>query len=278
MTATEKHIHLGGEGEILHFSHANGFPPMAYRAFLEPFTESREVLASMHRPLWNPGQTIDPTSIDSWNVFGEDLLELVANQREPVVSIGHSMGATAVLMAAVKQAELFKAVVLIEPVLVPRQYLFLLGFIKRFSKNSIPIVRKALNRVDQWSSHDEVFDHFRPKKVFRNISDEVLWDYVQHGCHETDAGDIRLLYSKEWEARCYSLVFNLWKLLPQISIPVLAIRGTHSDTIFPAAWERWKNMSPQHDFLDIEGAGHLIPLEQPEYLMSVIQDWLSMRR
>ena len=259
----------------MHFSHANGFPPMAYRAFLEPFTESHEVIASVHRPLWNSEHVVDPDSIDSWKVFGDDLLGLVSSQREPVVSVGHSMGATAILMAAVQQPELFRAVVLIEPVLVPRQYLFALGFFRRFSKDTIPLVRKTLNRVDQWSSRDEAFEHFRPKKVFKGIADEVLWDYVKHGVHETDSGDVRLAYSKEWEARCYTLGFNLWRLLPQVSVPVLAIRGTHSDTIFPAAWTKWQSMSPRHDFLDIDEAGHLLPLERPEYLMSLVKDWLK---
>jgi pimeloyl-ACP methyl ester carboxylesterase len=266
-----KHIHLGGEGELIHFSHANGFPPMAYKAFLEPFTGSHEVIASLHRPLWHD----DPESMKSWQVFGDDLLNLISQQKSPVISVGHSMGATAILMAACKKPELFESVVLIEPVLVPWKYLLAMRFFNRFSRESIPLVRKTLNRVDQWPDHQECFDHFRSKAVFKNIDDEVLWDYVLHGVEHTDQGNIRLSYSREWEARCYSSVFNLWTLLPQITVPVLAIRGTESNTIFPAAWDKWRSRSPHHDFVDIEGAGHLIPLEQPEQLGDVVRDWLS---
>jgi len=267
------YLEVGGEGPLLHFSHANGYPPMAYRAFLQPFTKTNQVIASLHRPLWTP--TPSPESLLSWQVFGEDLIKLADEREQPLISIGHSMGSVAILIAAAKRPDLFQSIVLIEPVLVPRRFLLALRFFGRFAKNRIPLVKRTLLRVDSWSNKQEAFEHFRPKHVFKDISDEVMWDYINHGVEDVDDGSVRLTYSKEWEARCYTLVHNLWQLLPQISVPVLAIRGQQSNTIFPAAWNKWRSISPQHDFMDVDNAGHLVPFEKPDYLASEIQDWLN---
>lgn len=266
-------VRLGGEGSLLHFSHANGYPPLAYNAFLQAFTDSHEVIASVHRPLWQPSP--NPSSLQSWQVFGDDLIQLADGFDEPLISIGHSMGAAAILIAAAKRPELFKSIVLIEPVLVPRRYLLALRLFGRFAKHKIPLVRKTLTRIDRWNDRQQAFEHFRPKFVFKDISDEVMWDYIQHGVCESEEGDFRLSYSKAWEAQCYTLVHSLWHLLPQISVPVLAIRGLQSDTIFPSAWNKWQKKWPQHDFLEVEAAGHLLPFEKPDQLASEVQAWLN---
>ena len=99
--APAPHVNLGGAGPLLHFSHANGFPPLAYRALLQPFLESHEVIASLHRPLWQPSPA--PSSLGSWQIFADDLIQLLQQFDQPVTSIGHSMGAAAILLAASKR-------------------------------------------------------------------------------------------------------------------------------------------------------------------------------
>lgn len=258
---------------MLHFASANGYPPASYRALLEPLSKNYEVISSLHRPLWLP--TPEPSSLLSWDIFAEDLLQLLAELDQPVISVGHSMGSAAILMAAVKRPDLFKSLVLIEPVLVPRRYLVALRFFSRLSKNAIPLIKKTLARVDRFSSRQQAFDHYRPKHVFRDISDEVLWDYVQHGTNEVEPGVFQLSYSKAWEAHCYTLVHNLWRLLPALKVPTLAIRAQQSNTLSTSSWEKWQAISPQLEFLEVEQAGHLLPFEKPDQLAKIILSWLS---
>ena len=267
------HHHMGGEGCAVHFAAANGYPPGAYRAFLEPFCENHEVIASLHRPLWEAPPEIE--SFRSWDVLGEDVGELVSQLQQPVISVGHSMGTAAILMAAVQRPEMFKSLVLIEPVIVPRRYLLGMSFFRRFRPEVIPLVKRTLSRVDQFSSRQEAFDHYRPKRVFRQISDTVLWDYVQHGIKESEPGVFTLAYSRDWEARCYTLVHNLWRLLPQLRVPTLAIRAQDSNTLAVSSWNKWQSMSSDVDFMEIEEAGHLVPFEKPEQLASTILDWIE---
>jgi len=264
---------MGGEGAALHFAAANGYPPGAYRAFLEPFAESHEVIASLHRPLWESPPELD--TFTSWDVLGEDLCKLVSELQQPVVSVGHSMGAAAILMAAVQRPELFKSLVLIEPVLLPRRYLLGMSFFRRFRPEFIPILKRTLSRLDRFSSRQEAFDHYRPKRVFSQISDAVLWDYVQHGTTEIEPGVFALTYSREWEARCYTLVHNLWRLLPHLKVPTLAIRAQDSDTLAASSWNKWQSMSSSVDYIEVEDVGHLLPFEVPDQLASTILNWLE---
>lgn len=266
------HVQLGGEGPVLHFSHANGYPPLAYRALLSPFIQTHEVIASLHRPLWQPAQ--QPQSLNSWQAFGDDLIRLLERRDQPVVSVGHSMGSAAILMAAARRPELFKAIVVIEPVLLLPSQLFLLRLFGRFARQRIPLVKRTLARVDRWQSKQFAFDHFRLKTVFKDISDEVLWDYIEHGLTEDQQGQFALSYSKAWEAHCYTLVHDLWRVLPGVDVPVLGIRGANSNTLSEKAWDRWKSKSAIHDYLQIEAAGHLVPFEQPTRLAEEIQSWL----
>ena len=90
------YVEVGGVGAPMHFSHANGYPPLSYKALLQPFTKSYRVFASQHRPLWQPA--LDPESLSDWRVFGDDVVQLLQQLgTEPVISIGHSMGAVAIL-------------------------------------------------------------------------------------------------------------------------------------------------------------------------------------
>lgn len=266
------HQIMGGPGAPLHFAAANGYPPGAYRAFLEPFAQSHEVVASLHRPMWDSPPPIE--SFDSWTVFGEDLANLLAEVGHPVVSIGHSMGTAAILMAAIKKPELFRSLVLIEPVLVPRRYLLALRVFGRLAPHKIPLVQRTLNRVDRFSSRLEAFEHYRPKAVFSAIDDAVLWDYVEYGTREIEPGVFALSYPKDWEARCYTLVHNLWRLLPRLKVRTLAIRAQDSGTLATASWEKWQALAPEVDFVEIPESGHLLPFEQPEQLAATILDWL----
>ncbi len=267
------HQFMGGQGQALHFAPANGYPPGAYSAFLKPFAVNHQVVASLHRPLWEPPPSID--TFRSWEVFGDDLCQLVAQLKHPVVSVGHSMGTAAILMAAIERPELFTSLVLIEPVLVPRRYLLALHFFGRIAPHKIPLVQKTLNRVDRFSSRQEAFAHYRPKPVFAAISDEVLWDYVQHGTREIGPGSFALSYGREWEAQCYKLVHNLWGLLPKLEVPTLAIRAQNSSTLSRSSWDKWKATAQNVDFIEIEEAGHLVPFEKPEPLAATILTWLN---
>ena len=109
---------FGGTGPLLHFAHPNAYPPAVFRQFLQPLTADYDVLAMAQRPLW-PGSR--PDEMHDWQLFADDLVDFLADHDlHGIIGVGHSLGAVATMMAAVGQPQLFRALVLIEPVFLPR--------------------------------------------------------------------------------------------------------------------------------------------------------------
>ena len=267
------HIKFSDGGSPVHFSHANGYPPLCYKALLSPFESDHEVIASLHRPLWP--QEVEPESMRSWEQLGSDIQDLLPELGNPVVSIGHSMGSAAVLMAAVKRPDYFRKIVLIEPVLVPQIATLILQALPSIARRAWPLARQTSNRVDSWIDREAAFSHFRRKQVFKRIRDDILWDYVNSGTEVNDVGHYKLTYSKEWELQCYLKVYNCWALFKALKVPSLIIRGSESKTLSRKAWLRLKKISPDSECIEIPNSGHLVPFERPEILASKIIDWIE---
>lgn len=194
-----------------------------------------------------------------------------------VVGIGHSSGAVATVHAALRRPDLFRCLVLIDPVFLPPMILGLLAANPTLI-HEVPVVKRAKHRRYRWSSRQEAFERFRSKRVFQAWPDELLWDYVNHATHQDQSGDIVLTYSREWEVRIYSMVpLDIWQLLPDLAHPLLAVRGANSDTLFPEAWQKWQQLQPHATFVQFENADHMVLMEQPNQLAETILHFLRQQ-
>lgn len=266
---------FGGEGPLLHFAHANGYPPACYRRLIAPLTDHYQVLAVHHRPLW-PGTV--PEEVDSWHQIGQDMIRFFEeNGLSNIVGIGHSLGAVATMVAAIQRPDMFQSVVLIEPViLMPAILQIFTAQSKETLEENFPVIHIAKSRKNSWDSREEVFRHFRPKRVFAKWSDDALWDYIWHGFRKNAAGKIELIYNPEWEARIYTLPpTDIWDMIPKLNQPTLAIRGGETDTLVPAAWQLWQMAQPKGKFLNFEGSTHLVPMEKPLEIAEAIHQFIS---
>ena len=262
-------VDFGGTGPIILFSHANGYPPRVYRDLLTRLTREYRVLGVEHRPLWQQ----DPSQLDSWQRFADDVAELLDELDEPVHGLGHSMGGSTLLLAHKLRPEAFLSLALMEPVLLPNAWQFGLRQIGKFFPSKVPPIQRALNRVDRWPDKQSVFDHFRPKAVFKGFSDQGLWDLVEHSTTDHPDEGVTLRFSKEWEARCYALVHNVWPRLAALDVPVLGFRGGKSNTLAQREWLRWQRVCGAGRYHELEGAGHLLPLERPEEISERYFEW-----
>jgi pimeloyl-ACP methyl ester carboxylesterase len=213
--------------------------------------------------------------MESWDVVATDLRQFFAQQGyRQVIGIGHSLGAVATMMAAGQDSDLFRALVLIEPVFLPPQILDMIAIQPEAAEN-MPLLPLTRRRRTHWPDRQSAFDHFRPKPVFRRWSDEVLWDYINHALQETEQGEVTLTYSREWEARFYAQPpLTVWQDIPKVTQPTLAIRAAESDTLLLQSWQLWQELQPDATFVEIPEAGHMVPMEQPLVLSADIHKFL----
>ena len=266
---------FGGQGPLLHFAHANAYPPGCYRGLLSLLSRHYRVLAVHHRPLWPDSR---PEDADNWYAIAHDLVRIFDQEElRDVIGVGHSLGGVATMMAALDRPELFRALVLIEPVfLAPAVLENISTQLATADLYEFPLVKIARKRRNGWSSRSEAFGRFRLKPVFAQWSDEALWDYVQYGLYEDGTGQFRLRYSPAWEARIYSLPpLDIWELIPRLDHPTLGVRGEDSDTLTRASWRLWQQVRPEATFMGISGAGHLLTMEKPEEVAGAIRAFLK---
>jgi pimeloyl-ACP methyl ester carboxylesterase len=266
-------IDFGGNGRILHFAHPNAYPPAGFRQFLEPLTEQFHVYAVAHRPLW-PGSK--PEEMTGWRIIADDLIRFFDQMGwQQVIGVGHSLGAVATLYAAVSRPDLFSQLILIEPVMLPP------AILQKIAENPDAgvfnkMVTGALKRRNQWESRKAAFARFRHKAVFDRFSDEALWDYVNSATQQTENGVFELAFPREWEARFYSMPPQaVWQAVEQLTQPTLAVRAAESDTLFPQAWELWQALQPDANFVEVPDCGHMLTLERPSHVATIVQNYLN---
>lgn len=272
MSAQIPFLDFGGEGPLLHFAHANAYTPGCYRRFLAPITTEFHVLAVRQRPLW-PQQ--EPEQLARWDLFADDLITFFDEHAlRNIVGVGHSLGAVTSMMAAVRRPELFRALILIEPVFLAPP---VLEMAREHPEQAfkIPLVQIARKRRDQWPTRAEAFAHFRRKDVYARLSDDALWDYVNYALCDEDGEGVTLCFPAAWEAQIYGTPpTDVWQLLPQVQQPTLALRGTETNTLLPPAWQLWQEVQPGATFVTVENSGHLLPLEYPELTANEVLSFL----
>ena len=265
---------FGGSGPVVHLAHANGFPLGAYGPLAETLVDQFRVVGLPARPLW-PGS--QPESIHDWHPFTDDLIEgLDALGLRGVYGIGHSMGGVFTLRAAVHRPDLFNALALIDPVILPPSWLLVVQLMHSLRLERYqPFVRGALRRRRTWPSRQACYEHFRDRPLFARWPESSLRAYVQAAARPRADGVFELIYPPEWEARIFATTpTDIWRDVAQLHLPVLFVRGERTNVFRPECQERIARMLPGAQFAVIPGAGHLVALERPVETGAAVKEFL----
>lgn len=269
-------LDFGGTGPPLHLATANGYPAPAYRRLIATLTTHYHVQAMVPRPLW-PGSR--PEILDNWQPLVDDLVQFMDERgARGWVGVGHSLGAVVSIAAALRRPELFRALVLIDPVFLHPAVMALFSLFQKLGlgERVHPLAPGARRRRRVFESEAAMFNRYRRAAVFARLDDDALRDYVAAALRPATGGRLELAYSPEWEVRVYITgPLNLYGSLHRLKPPVLAVRGALTDTFSPAGVRRLQRHLPHAHVVDVAGAGHLVPLEQPEKVGKLIHAFLD---
>lgn len=266
-------INWGGNGPVIHLAHANSYHPAIYEHLISQLKVNYEVHSILTRP-FDPEQKVE--YFTSWDQFRDDFLEQAYRHSwENIIGVGHSLGSTITMMAAIKNPKLFSHLVIIEPPCIDQIFYTLLDMMPySISKNLVPPSKIALKRRHKWPSKEIAFDLFRKKSIYKNIDDLTLRAFIDSGLIQDEEGDYRLAFSKFWESKIYCTIKNPYKFFPKLIMPCLCIRGGNTDVISERNWEKWQRVHDNASFLNIENGGHLVPLEKPIEIAKAIHAFL----
>ncbi len=269
-------VEWGGSGPALVFAHANGFPIGSYGPILDRLADSFQVSGWEARPLI---QGTDPQEVFSWQPFADDLkIGIESRFKSPVIGVGHSLGGVVNLLAGASNPELYRALVLLDPVIFSGVRSFVWGQMKRWGRaHTMPLMAGALRRRDSWPDRETVRRSWTGKPAFEGWTDGAFDAYLEAGLEEdSTSGTVRLRYSKEWEARIFEVgPHDVWSEISRIRVPVMVLRGEHSDTFTVGAARKFEKKAPNGVCRIVEGTGHMLPMQRPEVVAEMIEEWVG---
>lgn len=253
-------------------SHATGFHAHAYLAVARCLGGRFHVFGVDHR---GHGATRSPNgdSID-WADCGVDT-GAVGRKIAPaggLVGVGHSMGGATLLLAALRDPELFERLVLFEPIAFPPTEDV------DAAKNS-PLAVGALRRRRRFDSYDQAYDNYASKPPLNQFDPEVLRNYVDYGFApvENDNGNdngagVELRCTPEMEAATFaaSMTNGVWEQLPNINTPVVIIGSGDGDgpaAIAPFVAKRLGNAT----FVEFPDQNHFGPFVRPDLFANEVE-------
>jgi pimeloyl-ACP methyl ester carboxylesterase len=270
------YLDWSGQGPVLHFAHANGFPPGTYHAFVDYLTGHFQVLGMECRALWG---TADPTRFHHWREMGEDLARFLGEMGlSEVIAAGHSLGAVASLYCAVAHPELIRGLVLIDPVILPPWFSLLQPLLAVLGLDRpTALAAQARRRRVGWPSREVLLRAYRSAPVFKRWQEPFLVDYITAGTVEDAAGGVRLRYPREWEARIFeTLPLDVWRVIPSLRHkPLLVIRGKHSPTYRADTMRCMRWLLPKARFLEMPDSDHFVPMCKPGQTASAIVEFCA---
>ncbi|NNL57510.1 MAG: alpha/beta hydrolase, partial [Pseudomonadales bacterium] len=252
-----------------------------YLYFIERLLARYSVTTLDNRGAW-PGQPAPVKSIN-WRRHVADFIDFAERQYDaPVHYVGHSLGATVGLMAAVAKPSLFKSLVMIDPGTTPTvgaaMYMRLMPDALR---NRVGLIRSTAARRNTWPDRESFIAYIATRSTYRNFTRRALHDYAFGGLESCSEG-FRLRFAPLWEAHNFKTTAFVWPQLKNVKVPTLLLRGEKSNIFsarrFAGLCEKF-NTNPRScvEVVQLDSIGHLAPQEGPEQTASVVLDWLAAR-
>lgn len=260
-------------GPPLHFAHANGFNAGTYRRLLAPLAEGFHVFACDQRGHGFSTLPATPGLASGWTIFRDDLVALLDRlDTGPVILAGHSMGATASLLAAAAAPDRVRALVLFEPVLVAPS--------PHAGSNPGPdLASRALKRRRDFSSFEEALVAFRGRGIFKSWAEGMLEDYLRGGLVSAPDGTVTLACAPEWEAACFrETPLHVARIATQVRCPIAIVHGEIASTSLAGEIATVVSARPATRVVSIEGTSHFLPMERPDIVREEILRMLNHLR
>lgn len=251
-------------------SHATGFHAHCYDPLVAELGDDFDVVGLDHR---GHGYTEIPASSDiAWQRYGDDAGTIARREWDVdaggVFGFGHSMGASALLLAARDHPQLFRQLIVFEPI-TPS------GFpveVDHLTSGTHPMVVSARRRRDRFESVEAAIENFASKPPLSALHPGSLRGYVEYG-FRPDGDGITLRCRPEMEARCFAngSTNGVWEALPDVQTPTVVLGG-RVEPSEPSSWaEAIAERLPNGRYVPLPDQTHFGPMSHPAEVADLIR-------
>ena len=254
---------------LINFSHANGIPAASYMPLFDALQP--------HQVIYNPKYGHNPQFpfTDGWSHLADELLDFLdKNADEPVVAVGHSMGAVLSFIAACKSPKHFKGVLMLDPPLIWGKLAWAFRIAKLIGRgDDITPAGKSKFRRREWASPEEAIHYFASKSLFK-FEPACFESFCEAALKPKSGGGVELEFDVDVEVGIFrNTPTNIKSYCLPNELPVKVIHGDKSDASRPECIE------PFSRYFGIErqliSGRHMYPLQQPEQTVSLINEFIS---
>jgi pimeloyl-ACP methyl ester carboxylesterase len=201
-----------------------------------------------------------------------------------VYGIGHSAGATDLLLAAKLRPESFTRLFVMEPTVMNPHVAC--DPSAGLSDESLSRVQGALRRQAEFDNPDAVFKRYRAAPAFADWTETSLWAYVRHGFTRLANGRVRLCCTPDIESAILRRIYeameqvytgdargNPFAWLAEIECPVTVTTAEKSGPIYKEMASRAVSLIPHARALAFDGVGHCVAQEAPAAVVRAVREY-----
>ncbi|MDH2353965.1 alpha/beta hydrolase [Bradyrhizobium sp. SSUT18] len=215
--------------------------------------------------------------------YAEDVCRVMdALELREVYGIGHSAGATDLLLAAKLLPGRFTRLFVMEPTVMDPRAARSGGL----GEESLSQVQGTLRRRAGFDSADAVFERYRTAPTFADWTETSLRAYVRHGFVPLGDGRVRLCCTPEIESAMLRPIYeameqvyvgdargNPFASLTEIDCPVRITTAAKSGPIYKEMASRAVSLIPRVSTLVFKGAGHCVAQEAPAAVVEAVREF-----
>lgn len=271
------YLDWGGTGPLAHFAHATGLCAHSYSPLVSQITRQLRIIGMDDRGHGKTTAPADTRKLQNWDIFVDDLELFLSSFQDPIIAIGHSRGAVVSMLLALRKPELIRALILIDPTILPFSAMWLVYLAKKTRLTRyIPIAARAAKRKGIWPDRKTILSAYQKKGMFKTWEKGFLEAYLEDGTQVKDNGQVCLSCEPAWEARCFSAYpHDLWRYIPLVQQPVLVLYGEKSDTFLPRAVRRFQSKLPHAQVRCFQNTSHFVPMEKSAETARAIHSFIA---
>jgi len=267
---TLHYLDWGGAGDPIVIVHATGFFGRMYRSFAEALREVGRCYTLDQR---GHGDSDAAAKLEdhNWARTMDDLGGFIdAMGWASARAFGHSSGATAIGSLAAERPGLITRAVLAEPVIFESPAAPELGW-----RN--PFIERTLKRRRVFDSVEAMYASFEHKPPYDTWRRDILRDYCEFGTRAAPDGKRALKCTPEIEAQIYrsSRDFDGLGRILRADTPMLILFGERGDSLGVSLAGRVAAELKHGRVVKVAGAGHFVPMEQPDTVARMAVEFLS---
>ncbi|EKX48113.1 hypothetical protein GUITHDRAFT_162531, partial [Guillardia theta CCMP2712] len=205
------------------FCHATSFCKEIWQPFVDELQKlSREPFRWVSFDFSCHGDSraeADANHWKDWKVAKEDVCSVLKEFRgdcNKIVGVGHSMGATSLVLAELENPGMFATLQLMEPVIFPHP-----ESSNRPDAITEGLKRSAMKRRSEWSSFEELEQYMQTREAFKKFDSRAMKAYIHGGFRQTEDDKLTLKCQPQHEVNVYAGRPNSEEMkLDQVNCPV----------------------------------------------------------